>query len=83
MKKFTALVVSLLMVGALFAQVKALDKDNGYFIYFKGSNTKITEEEYLNYAKVVEAETYRKYKKYFLVRTPSQEILTGCFFILQ
>lgn len=62
MKKFTALVVSLLMVGALFAQVKALDKDNGYFIYFKGSNTKITEEEYLNYAKVVEAETYRKYR---------------------
>lgn len=61
MKKFTALIVSLLMVGALFAQTKLLDKNNAYYVYLKGTQTKITEEEYLNYAKVVEWETYRRY----------------------
>lgn len=61
MKKFTALVVILLMAGALFAQTKSLDKNNAYYIYFKGTNTKISETEYLNYAKVIEYETYDKY----------------------
>lgn len=62
MKKFTAIVVSLLMAGAIFAQTKSLDKNNGYYIYLKGTNTKLTDEEYLNYAKVVETDTYNKYK---------------------
>ena len=61
MKKFTAIVVSLLMAGAIFAQTKSLDTNNGYYIYLKGTNTKLTDEEYLNYAKVVETDTYNKY----------------------
>lgn len=62
MKKIAALLATLLMSGALFAQIKAIDTDNGYYIYLKGSNTKITDDEYLNYAKVIERDTYYKYK---------------------
>lgn len=61
MKKFTIILVSLLAAGALFAQTKSLEKKNAYYIYLKGSNTKITEEEYLNYAKTFESELYNKY----------------------
>ena len=62
MKKIAALFATFLMTGVLFAQIKVIDKENGYFIYLKGSNTKITDAEYLNYAKVVERDTYDKYR---------------------
>ena len=62
MKKIAALLATLLMSGALFAQIKAIDKENGYYIYLKGSNAKITDDEYLDYAKLIERDIYSKYK---------------------
>ena len=62
MKRTVGVAISLLlMANALFAQAKSLDKNNAYYVYLKGTNTKITDEEYLNYAKVVEKDTYDKY----------------------
>lgn len=62
MRKIGGMVISLLLMGSvLFAQAKSLDTENAYYVYLKGTSTKITDEEYLNYAKVVERETYRKY----------------------
>lgn len=61
-KKIGTTVISLLLMGsAVFAQTKSLGTENAYYVYLKGTGTKITDEEYLNYAKVVERETYRKY----------------------
>ena len=49
MKKTVGVAISLLlMANALFAQAKSLDKNNAYYVYLKGTNTKITDEEYLN-----------------------------------
>lgn len=62
MKRTVGVAISLLLVAStLFAQAKSLDKNNAYYVYLKGTNTKITDEEYLNYAKVVEKDTYDKY----------------------
>lgn len=61
-KKIGGIAISLLLLGsAVFAQAKSLNTESAYYVYLKGSDTKITDEEYLNYAKVVERETYRKY----------------------
>ena len=57
-----AVVAALLLAGAAFAQEKVLSRENAYYIYLKGTKKKITENEYLNYAKVVESQIYKKYK---------------------
>lgn len=62
MKKLRAFVIILFMIEGLFAQTKSLDTNNAYYLYLKGTNTKITDDEYLNYAKVLETSTYNKYK---------------------
>ena len=50
MKKTVGVAISLLlMANALFAQAKSLDKNNAYYVYLKGTNTKITDEEYLSW----------------------------------
>ena len=62
MKKITALVVTLLMAGVLFAQTKSLDKNSAFYIYMKGSKTTLSSNEELDYAKSFERSTYNKYK---------------------
>lgn len=61
MKKFTALVVTLLTMGLLFAQTKSLDKNSAFYIYIKGSKTTLTSSEELDYAKSFERAIYDKY----------------------
>lgn len=62
MKKlfFVGLLI-LLSVGVVFAQEKVLDAVQGLFIYLKGTETEISEEEYLNYAIAMQTSTYTKY----------------------
>ena len=63
MKKILSLgLLMLLSASCLFGQSKVLDDNSGLFIYLKGSNTKITEDDYLIYAKGFERDTYNKYK---------------------
>lgn len=63
MKKIiAALVVLLAVVAGVSAQVKQLDSKSAFYIYLKETKTKISDKEYLNYAKSVEYATYRKYK---------------------
>ena len=63
MKK--SLLVGLLILTSVcfvFGQSKNLDAETGIFIYLNGSETVMTEEEYLYYAISFETETYNKYK---------------------
>lgn len=63
MKKILSIgLLMLLSASCLFGQSKVLDDNSGLFIYLKGSNTKITEDDYLIYAKGFERDTYNKYK---------------------
>ena len=60
-KKILLVLLTFLFVGLGFAQEKILDANSGLFLYLKGSNTKLTEEDYLTYAKGFHSETYKKY----------------------
>lgn len=60
-KKILLVLLTFLFVGLGFAQEKILDANSGVFLYLKGSNTKLTEEDYLVYAQEFHSETYRKY----------------------
>lgn len=52
MKKILSLALLILLSATcIFGQSKVLDGNSGLFIYLKGSNTKITEDDYLIYAK--------------------------------
>ena len=62
MKKSIAFIGAVLMLGTLFSQTKRLDENNAYYVYLKGTKTKLSADEELNYAKVFENETYNKYK---------------------
>ena len=62
LKKFTAVVVSLLVSGAVFAQSKMLDKSDAFYVYLKGSKTVLSEKDQLDYAKTFESDIYNKYK---------------------
>lgn len=57
-----AILIAVMVMGSAVAQIKSLDRDNAYYIYLKGINTKLSEEEYLNWVQVFEYETYKKYK---------------------
>ncbi|MBQ7904649.1 MAG: DUF4852 domain-containing protein [Spirochaetaceae bacterium] len=62
MKKLFLLGLLMIMsVCYIFGQGEALDAKKGFYIYLKGSKTAITENEYLNYAKVMEYNVYKKY----------------------
>lgn len=61
MKKLLFVVMGILLLTTLFAQTKTIDHTNGYYLYFNMNNTLLTEEEYLNYAKVFKQGTYRQY----------------------
>ncbi|EPF25553.1 hypothetical protein HMPREF1221_02103 [Treponema socranskii subsp. paredis ATCC 35535] len=62
MKKLLSLFLMVVIIGfSLSAQTNRLDKSNAYYVYLKVSQMPITDEEYLNYAKVVEHEKYKKY----------------------
>ena len=62
MKKSLLMLLCLMLAFNCFAQdVKSLDQEKGFYIYLKGANVEITEEEYLNYAKVLQKSTYDKY----------------------
>ena len=62
MKKSIALIGMMLFTGALFSQTKRLDENNAYYVYLKGTKTKLSAEEELNYAKVFENRIYEQYK---------------------
>lgn len=63
MKKVVAtLLVTLAIVASVSAQAKRLESKDAFYIYLKATGTKISDAEYLNYAKSVEYQTYRKYK---------------------
>ena len=60
MKKLFLLGLLMIMsVCYIFGQGEALDAKKGFYIYLKGSKTAITENEYLNYAKVMEYNVYK------------------------
>ena len=63
MKKILSIgLLILLSVSYIFGQDKVMNADAGFFIYLNGSKTKITEDDYLIYAKGFEEENYNKYR---------------------
>ena len=61
MKKLILGLLILLSASMMFGQTLTLDADSGFFIYMKGSQTELSEEEYLSYAQGFEKEIYNKY----------------------
>ena len=61
MKKLILGLLILLSASMMFGQTLTLDADSGFYIYMKGSQTKLSEEEYLTYAQGFEKEIYNKY----------------------
>lgn len=61
MKKLILGLLILLSASMMFGQTLTLDADSGFFIYMKGSQTKVSEDDYLSYAKVFETAVYEKY----------------------
>lgn len=60
MKKLMAsIILGLLLGGAFFAET--LSNKDAFYIYLKGTNYKVTEDDYLSYAKYVEESVYNKY----------------------
>lgn len=62
MKKLSSVIAGLFVAGMVFAQTKSLDANSAFYVYMKGSKTKLSENEELNYAKVFARDTYEKYK---------------------
>lgn len=63
MKKIIfVLLASVIAGGSLFAQALQLDTESAFYLYLKGSKTELSEDEKLDYAKIVESDTYNKYK---------------------
>lgn len=54
-----SLILSFGFLAGLFAQV--LDTKEAFYIYLKGSNYSLTEDDYLNYAEYVETDVFKKY----------------------
>ena len=61
MKKLILGLLIVLSASMMFGQTLTLDADSGFFIYMKGSQTKVSEDDYLSYAKVFETAVYDKY----------------------
>lgn len=61
MKKLILGLLIVLSASMMFGQPLTLNADSGFFIYMKGSQTKISEDDYLSYAKVFETAVYDKY----------------------
>lgn len=62
MKKITVFIAIIFSMVAVFAQTKQLDEKSAFYIYMKGSNTILSADDELDYAKSFETATYQKYR---------------------
>ena len=60
-KLFLFGLLMIMSVCCIFGQNNNLDAKKGLYLYLKGSKTSLTEEDYLNYAKAIEYNVYKKY----------------------
>lgn len=51
MKKLILGLLILLSASMMFGQTLTLDADSGFYIYMKGFQTKVSEDDYLSYQK--------------------------------
>lgn len=62
MKKIAVFIAIIFSMVAVFAQTKQLDEKSAFYIYIKGSNTVLSADDEVNYARSFEEATYKKYK---------------------